>query len=258
MRIAPTRTTTEGRTLVIDSAEDVAHVYLLPADPAHPSYYMRQETFFPHDSTVVEVDAVTDTQIVVNEPTEDIFRVTPMLVDPWNLVKEVLVESVFRHANGQTERATLHLRPESPKDTFSVRLQPGDSRSWVAISRFVMNAGEPLSSVSQELQVSEPFIGLIQAGHRVVAVELLEDPTIFSPDDLLAIKIIGGGDLTDETSPTSTVLLRNTQLAGAMVVPGLRAGDPVQIAIEAIRRGQPATRTTSTLPPSETTLYVQL
>jgi len=104
----------------------------------------------------------------------------------------------------------------------------------------------------------EPFISLGSAGFRVVTVELLEDPAIFTPNGLLAIRVVLGADVADPALPVATLLLRATRTAGSLVVPGVPAGAPVAAAIDLIRHGEQPARTTTRLAPAETTLYVQL
>ncbi|HWT25186.1 MAG TPA: hypothetical protein VN213_16910 [Solirubrobacteraceae bacterium] len=257
VRVAPSREG-EGRNLILDRNSAREKVYVLPEDPAAPGYFLRQETFFRNDSSVIEREGVTDTQIVVNEPTDAIFRMTPQLVDPYNLVKEAVVDTTYTHADGERETATLRLKPDAPRDVFSVVLRDGDVREWDAATRFVMTSGDARTAPLQHFTVTEPFVSLTDAGLRVVEVELLEDPSIFTLDGLLGIKVLLGTDLTNPALPTSTVMLRGTRTSAATVVPGARRDAAVAVAIEALRRGQPPARTTTSLSPSETTLYVQL
>jgi hypothetical protein len=257
VRVAPSRNG-EGRTLILNPKSAGEKLYVVPADPARRDYFVRQETFFPNDSAVVERDSVTDSQVVINEPDKAIYRPTPQLLDPWNLVKEAVIDAAYTHADGELETATLRLKPDAPRDVFSVLLRDGDARQWNAVTRFVMTSGDARTALPQQFVLTEPFISLTDAGLRVVQVELLEDASIFTLDGLLAIKVLLGADLADRTLPTATVMLRGTRISGAAVVPGVRADAPVSVAIDALRRGQPPMRTTSSLSPSETTLYVQL
>jgi len=183
---------------------------------------------------------------------------TPQLVDPYALVQEAVVDATYRHADGEEEHAILHLDPSAPRSPFAVVLRPGDGRTWFAQTRFRRAGADPLTSGPQQFEVSEPFISLGSAGFRVVTVELLEDPAIFTPNGLLAIRVVLGADVADPALPVATLLLRATRTAGSLVVPGVPAGAPVAAAIDLIRHGEQPARTTTRLAPAETTLYVQL
>ena len=267
VRVAPSKAA-QGRTVVLDGTATAGapaeRVHVLPEDRADPGYHLRQQTFFPDDSTVVERDGVTDTSVVVNEPTDAVYTVTPQLADNSGLVTQVLLDAEYVHADGEAETATLHLTPDAAASPFSVVLRPGDRRVWRATPRFVMRAGSPLSGSRRSYEIDEPLIDLSAAGLRVVSVEMFGDDSVFTPDGLLAIKIVMGADLDDPQRPTSTVVLRAGQTTGAVVVPGVRpadlaagiAGDPVQVLRESLRRGEPPARERAVLTPSEPTLYV--
>ena len=257
VRVAPTADS-EGRTVLLRSGNDREVVYVLPADPAVPSYHLRQAFFFRDDATVIERPDARDTQVVVNEPTDLVFRMVPQLVDPGGLVSEVLVDASYGHADGERELATLHLNPEQPRSEFGVLLRANDLRQWQAAPRFLLRSGEPLIGKAQRFVASEPFISLAEAGFRVATAELLEDPSIFRGGDLLAIKVLFGRDVSDRSLPVATVLLRESRTSGSVVVPGLPAGAAVSVATELLRRGQPPLRTVSELSASETTLFVTL
>jgi hypothetical protein len=257
VRVAPTADS-EGRTVLLRSGSDREILYVLPADPANPTYHLRQAFFFRDDATVIERPDARDTQVVVNEPTDLVFRMVPQLVDPGGLVSEVLVDASYRHADGSHELATLHLNPEQPRSEFGVLLRPEDLREWQAAPRFVLRSGEPLFGQARRFVASEPFISLAEAGFRVATAELLEDPSIFRGGDLLAIKVLFGRDVTDRSLPVATVLLRESRTSASVVVPGLPAGAPVSVATELLRRGQPPLRTISELSASETTVFITL
>ncbi|HEY2292732.1 MAG TPA: hypothetical protein VGM86_18680, partial [Thermoanaerobaculia bacterium] len=257
VRVAPTAAA-EGRIIVLSPTNSRDILYVLPADPAHPVYFMRQTFFFKDESTTVERADMVDTQVVVNEPSDLIFRMIPQWVDPWNLTKEILVDASYTHLDGARERATLHLKPDTPRSEFAILLRPNDPHEWDAVPRFLMNAGEPIAASPQHYVTNEPFVGLTQSGLRVVAVELLEDPSIFSSAGLLAIKVSLGHDVTDPAQPAAALLLKASRTSGSIVVPGVAAGAPVSVAVDLLRHGLPPTHTTMTLGPAETTLYVTL
>jgi hypothetical protein len=256
VRVAPT-STGEGRTMILDQNRSGDVVQIVPVDPAMRQYYMRQEFKFKNHTTVLERHDVTDTQVVVNEPSDLIFRMVPQLNDPWNLVKEVLFDAHYVHADNNREMATLHLDSNSPKSEFAVVLRPGDARVWEARPRFVMKTGEPIEARMQQfVDITEPLIGLTQAGLRVALVELL-DESIFT-GDLLGIKMTFGQDVEDPSLPSVTMLLKAGRTSGAVVVPGVAAGSAVSVAMEVLRRGLPPQRSLASLRPAETTLYVNL
>jgi hypothetical protein len=257
VRVAPTADG-EGRTVLLRSGTDREVVYVLPADPANPSYHLRQTFFSRDDATVVERPDARDTQVVVNEPSDLVFRMVPQLVDPGGLVGEVLVDASYTHADGEQELATLHLNPEQPRSEFGVLLRGNDRREWQAAPRFLLRSGEPLIGQAHRFVASEPFISLAEAGFRVATAELLEDPSIFRGGDLLAIKVLFGRDVTDRSLPVATVLLRESRTSASVVVPGLPAGAAVSVATDLLRRGQPPLRTVTELSASETTLFVTL
>jgi len=76
VRVAPTRDT-PGSTVVLRGNGDRDVRYVLPADPATRRIYVRQETFFKDDSSVQERTDFADHELVVNEPTDAILRMTP-------------------------------------------------------------------------------------------------------------------------------------------------------------------------------------
>jgi hypothetical protein len=256
VRVAPTAGT-EGHTVLLGPTSSRDMVYVMPAG-ASRTYYLRQTFFFKDDSTSIEKTDCVDTQVVVNEPADLIFRMVPQFVDPWGLVKEVLVDATYTHSDGTAETATLHVTPDRPRSEFAVLLRPGDPRTWSAVARFVMKVGDPLTGPTQTFQAGEPFVGLTQAGFRVVAVELLEDPSIFGPSGLLGIKLTFCSDLNDPAQPRAEMLLKATRTGGAVVVPGLSAGASVQIAVDVIRHGVAPDHSVQILGPSETTLYLSL
>lgn len=254
VRVAATKTA-EGRIIVLsaDSARDL--VYVMPADQSNRVYYMQQTFFFKDDATTIERQNVTDNQVIVNEPTDLVFRIKPKLIDPWNLIKEALVDATYQHSDGEREIVTLHCEKEGPASEFAVLLRPGDRREWNMAPRFVLKEGEPVTAQSKHVTESEPFVGLTQAGLRVAGVELL-DASVFDDSQLQGIKTTFGGDLSDATLPVVTVLLRKARTNANLIVPGLFAGAPVSVAIEPIFKNQPAQRKVMTLGPSETTAFV--
>ncbi len=255
VRIAPSATG-EGRTIQLARDRATDSVLVVPANPAKREYHMQQKFFFKDGSTTIEHPSTTDTNIVVNEPGDLVFKMVPQYVDTTNLVKEVLVDAVYTHKNGDKEQSTLHLNPQTPRSEFAILLRPNDPREWDATFRFAMTQGEPLESTSQHLRIAEPLVTLNKSGFRIVTVALL-DETAFSADPtLLGIKVVLGRNVADATLPTTSVLLRANRLTGSVVVPGVTADGPVSVAVEVLRRGQPAQRTTSTLSPSERELYV--
>ena len=257
IRVAPTAAA-EGRTIILSPTSQREFLFVHPTDLAKPKYYMRQQFFFKDESTTIERPDMTDKQVVINEPSELIFRMVPQFVDPFSLVKETLVDASYTHFDGQVERATLHLKADSPRSEFAVLLRPKDKPEWDAVPRFLMNQGDPVTGASKRFIMNEPFIGLTQAGLRVAIVELLEDPSVFTGGDLLAIKVVFGKDVANPALPTATIMLRGTRTGGAVVVPGVEAGAGVSAAVEMIRRGQAPERRPAALGPAETTLYVTL
>jgi hypothetical protein len=257
VRVAPVATA-EGRTIVLSGGQDRDLVYVLPANPASRVYYMRQEFFFRDTSTVVERANMTDTQVVVNEPAGKVFKMVPQWSDPWGLVQEILLDAAYTHHDGEREQATLHLRPDGPKSEFSVLLRPDDPLEWDAVPRFVMKSGDPVVGASQHFRIAEPLVGLSQTGFRVAQVELLEDVSIFGANGLLGIKVSVGEDVGNPALPAASLLLRGSRATGALVVPGVRTGQPVSVAVELLRQGRPPERRTAALSAAETTLYVTL
>lgn len=248
----------EGRTVIISSSNTSEVINVFPLDTTKPSYFLREEFFFQDVSTVVEKPAMVDRQVVVNEPSDQIFRIAPQYSDPNGLVKEVLLDSFFTHGDGSREQATLHLEPGGPKSEFGIHLHPGDAREWDATPRFVMIAGEPLQGPQQHYGLAEPFVGLTQSQFRIATAMLLEDPSIFSPNDLLAIKVTFGEDLNDTTRPTVSVLLRANRPAGSVIVPGATAGTQVDVAVEFIRHAHGSQKNRTTLAAGESNIYITL
>jgi hypothetical protein len=257
IRVAPSASG-EGRVIQLTSGSPGETVMVMPSDPVKRSYFLSQQFFFQDGSTTVDKPEAVDTQVVVNEPNDLIFKMVPQLADQNNLVKEALVDAVYRHATGKEVRSTLHLTSEHPRQEFAVLLAPGDPRQWQAGFRFVMNVGDPLEARPQTVQISEPLVTLKGAGFRVVSVALLDEAIFTSDRDLLGVKVTLGRDVNDPAAPSIGLMLRSTRISGSLVVPELAPDAPVSVAVEVLRRGQPGQRLTSLLAPSEKELFVQL
>ena len=254
VRVSPTAAA-EGRIIKLDQQSQGDRVMVKPANPAVRTYHLQQKFFFQDGSTTIEKPGMVDTQVVVNEPADLVFKMIPQFADSTNLVKEVLVDAVYRHAAGAEERSTLHLTGTNARNQFGVLLAPGDVKEWDAAFRFVLHAGDPLEAPSQHLLVSEPLVTLKKAGFRVVTVSLL-DELAFTNTDLLGIKVTLGANVNDPAAASKSMMLRSNRMSGSLVVPGVAADAAVSVAIEVLRRNQPAQRTTTTLTPSENELFV--
>jgi hypothetical protein len=254
VRVAPSPTT-EGRVIQLAKDRPGDSVLVVPLDAAARTYHMQQKFFFRDGATTIENPAMTDTKVLVNEPNDLVFKMIPELADNSGLVKQVLVDAVYTHGNGDQERATLHLSGQEPRSEFAVLLRPGDPREWDASLRFVMHSGEPLESVSQRVRISEPLVTLKKGGFKVLTVALL-DETIFATGDLLGIKVILGQDVNSPALPVASLLLKANRPSGSLVVPGVPPDAPVSVAIEMLRRNQPVQRTVSMVGVSERELFV--
>lgn len=256
VRIAPAPAG-EGRVVMLSHGSVGARVMVMPALAGVRSYHATETFFFRDGVTTIERPDLRDTQVVVNEPADLVFKMIPTFADPTGLVKEVLVDAVYRHVDGSEQRATLHLDATRPRSEFAVLLAPNDPREWNASFRFLMTAGEPLEGRVQRVQVSEPLVHLGHAGFRVVSLAL-EDELAFSTNAaLLGIKVTLGADVDDENVPSISTMLRPSRPATALVVPGVPIDGPVSVAIELLRRGQPPERLRGRLSPFEKELYIR-
>lgn len=261
VRIALTpESNSEGRTLFLPSTEKRQILLVMPADSTHRTYFMRQTFFFKEDSIFTDHPEMTDAQVVVNDPEEHVLRISPRLVDPWGVVDEAVVDISYTHQDGdrKTENATLSLLPATPRGMYPVILRPRDTRQWSAITRFIVKK-TPLPPWTQTFQISEPFLGLSEAGFRVVAIELLEDPVIFagSEPQVLAIRLTLGKDPKDHQLPQATSILRKGQLSDTVVVPDVGLNESVNVLVEVISR-QKRTSFIQTVSPGENTFFVTL
>ena len=145
---------------------------MVPADPAVRAYHLQQKFFFKNGTTTIEKAGVVDTSAVINEPNDLIFKMVPQLAESTNLVKEVLVDAVYKHGNGNEERSTLHLSGSDIREEIAVLLAPGDPREWDAAFRFVLSAGDPLEANAQHLLISEPLVTLKKAGFKAEEVQV--------------------------------------------------------------------------------------
>lgn len=248
----------EGHTVLLSVANTREIVNVFPTNPAQPNYYVREEFFFQDTSTVVEKAGLIDKEVIVNEPSDQILRISPQISDPNGLVTEILFDAEYTHKDGVVEKATLHLKPGGPKSNFDIHLRAGDVKEWDGTARFVMQSGEPMMGPTQHYLLDEPFVGLSQSRFRVATAMLLEDPSIFTNNDLLAIQVTFGLDLTNPSSPSSSVLLRSNRTQASMVLPGVSQTDPLQVSVQFMRHGQvPTTRTTS-LAANQSTIYITL
>ena len=256
VRVAPSPTT-EGRVIQLAKDRRGDTVLVVPLNPLNRSYHMQQKFFFQDGSTTVEKPGVVDTNVIINEPNDLIFKMVPQFADSTNLVKEVLVDAIYTHVTGDEERSTLRLTPQAPRSEFAILLRPNDPKAWRAGVRFVMNTGDPLEALPQPLTLPEPLVTLTKAGFKVITVALL-DETIFATDpSLLGVRVTLGQDVNNPALPATSLMLRGSRLAGTVVVPGVLPTAPVSVAVEVMRRGQPAPqRTTLTLSPSEKELFV--
>jgi hypothetical protein len=258
VRLSPIATGAEAHTVKLDATTQSAMRYIVPAVPATPTYHMRQTFFFRDDQATFDFADQTATQVLVNEPADLVFRMKPRLVDPTGLVQEAVVDASYTHLSTAVEQAVLHLTPEAPSSEFAVLLAAGDPTVWSARPRFVLSGRDPVEAPSVLTFTSpEPFIGLKQAGLRVVHVELLEDPSVFT-GDLRAIRVILGRDVNDATLPTVSVTLRQAATSGVVIVPGVTAAQAVSVAVETLRSGSAPARRVDTLAASDETYFVML
>lgn len=255
VRVSPTLAA-EGRVVKLETGSPGDRVMIVPANPAVRTYHLQQKFFFQDGSTTIDLPGMVDTQAIVNEPANLVFKMIPQLADQTGLVREVLVDAVYRHAGGAEERSTMHLNGTAPRSEFAVLLAGPDPKEWDASFRFIMHAGDPLESPSQHLQISEPLVTLKKAGFRVVTVFLLDDQAFALSPDLLGIKVTLGADVDDPALPALSTMLRANRTSGSLVVPGVAADAPVSVAVEVLRRSQPPVRTTTTLTASEKELFV--
>jgi len=256
VRVAPTPTS-EGRVVQLDAQHTAGErLFVVPANPANRVYHLQEKFFFQDGSTTVEKPGLSDPQVIVNEPADLVFKMIPQLVDPTGLVKEVLVDAVYRHNAGAEERSTLHLTSQHPNAEFAVLLAGSDPKEWDASFRFVMNAGDPLESPSQHIKLTEPLVTLKKAGFKVVTVSLLDETLFTTTPDLMGVRVTLGANLADPAKPVATLMLRPNRPSGSVVVPGVLPDAVVSVAVEALRHSQPPQKTTSTLAPAEQELYV--
>jgi len=256
VRVAPTPTS-EGRVVVLDAANPAGdRVFVVPANPASRVYHLQEKFFFQDGSTTVEKPNQTDPQVIVNEPTDLVFKMIPQFVDPTGLVKEVLVDAVYKHNAGAEERSTLHLTSAQPHAEFAVLLAGTDPKEWDASFRFVMNSGDPLESGSQHIKLTEPLVTLKKAGFKVITVSLLDETLFTSAADLQGVRVTLGANLNDPAQPVATLMLRANRTSGSVIVPGVLPDAAVSVAVDALRKNQPPQRTTTTLAPAEKELYV--
>lgn len=253
VRVAPSETG-EGRTVQLDAPSSKRHINVVPA-AGSDRYFMEQTFFFRDDSTTLNVPDARDSEVFVNEPDGVVFRMRPQFVDPYNLVERVLVDALYRHEDGEEERATLQLDNETKSNEFSVVRRPGDLERWSAAYRFVMKSGPPVSGPTLSFDIPQPFVGLTAAGLRVVRVELL-DTALFEAGDVLAVRSVLGANPEDPAVPSATVLLRASTVTASTVVPGIAADGPVQARIEVLRRGAAPSTSTSSLSAFEDTLFL--
>jgi hypothetical protein len=259
VRLAPAATTGEAHTFKLDATTTSAMRYIVPTTPATPTYHMRQTFFFKDDSATFDFSDQTATHVLVNEPEGLVFRMKPRLVDPTGLVEEAVLDARYTHFDTSVEQAVLHLTPAERTSEFAVLRVTNDPQAWVARPRFVLAGRDPVEAPAEIAFTSpEPFIGLKQAGLRVVYVEMLDDASIFT-GDLRAIRVIFGRDVADATLPTVSVTLRSgaTQRQ-VVIVPGVSAGQVVSVAVEVMRSGAAPTRRTDTLAASDDTYFVML
>jgi len=255
VRVAPSPTT-EGRVIQLAKDRPGDLVLIVPVNPAARTYHIQEKFFFHDGSTTIDKPNRVDTNVVVNEPNDLVFKMIPQYADGSNLVKEVLVDASYTHGDGQQERSTLHLTSQNPRQEFAVLLRPNDPREWDAAFRFIMQQGDPLESPPQHVRISEPLVGLTKAGFKVVTVTLLDDTLFASTPDLLGLKVTLGQNVNDPALPTASVLLRASKTSSSLVVPGVLPSAPVSVAVEVLRRNQQPARSTSTLSASERELYV--
>lgn len=248
----------EAHTIKLDATHASALRYIVPTNPADPTYHMRQTFFFRDDQATFDLPAQRTTQVVVNEPADLVFRMRPRLVDPSGLVEEVLLDASYTHTGGVIEQAVLHLTPAATSSDFTVLRGPADPSTWSGRPRFILRGREPVEAPSTLGYTSpEPLVGLTQAGLRVVYVELGEDPSVFT-GDLRAIRIVLGANVDDATLPATSVLLRAGTTRAVAIVPGVAAGAAVSVATEVLRSGAAPTRTVTTLAGGSENVFVLL
>ncbi|MET0283728.1 MAG: hypothetical protein ABW352_04640 [Polyangiales bacterium] len=257
VRVSPSPTA-EGRTVLLDSTRDRDVVLVAPTDPLRRVYHRQERFFFKDTSTTIEHPAATDVQVLVNEPSELVFKMTPQLVDGTTLVKEVLVDAVYRHSDGTEKMQTLRLTPAQSRSEFAVIVRPGDPRVWSAAMRFVLNAGEPIETAPQSISLGEPLVTLRKAGLKVVTL-YLQEPNVFATvGDLLGIKVTLGRAVEDPSEPAISVMLRAALTQTTIVVPGLTSDAPLLVRTEILRRAQPTISSVTSLAGNETELFVTL
>lgn len=249
---------TEAHVIKLDGSHGSAIRYIVPKNPLDPTYFMKQTFFFRDDSATFEYPDQRTTQVVVDEPQDLVYRMRPRLVDPTGLVEEAVLDASYTHASATVEETVLHLTPDAKTSEFTILRAPADGNTWTARPRFVLTGRDPVEAPTTLTFTSpEPFIGLKQAGLRVVHVEMLDDASVFT-GDLRAIRVIMGPDVNDAAQPTTSVTLRAGHTTGVAIVPGVGATGAVSVATEVLRSGQPPARTVSTLPGSDQTFFVVL
>ena len=258
VRVAPSAGAADASTIKLDATHGGELRYVVPDNFSAPRYHMKQTFLFRDDQAEFELADQRATHVVVNEPPDLIYRMRPRLVDPTGLVQEVLLDATYTHTGGAEEQAVLHLTPAGPTSELTVLRAPTDPRTWSGRPRFILAGRDPVESPTVLTFLSpEPLIGLSQAGLRVVHVELLEDPSIFT-GDLRAIRVILGADVNDGSLPTVSVTLRAATVSGVAIVPGVASAAPVSVAVEVLRSGAAPTRTVHTLAASDKTFFVLL
>jgi hypothetical protein len=220
---------------------------------------MRQTFFFRDDSAAFDFPDQTATNVLVNEPEGLVFRMKPRLVDPTGLIEEAVLDARYTHVDTSVEQAVLHLTPAEPTSEFAVLRAATDPQTWIARPRFVLRGRDPVEAPAELAFTSpEPFVGLKQAGLRVVHVVMLDDPGVFT-GDLRAIRVIFGRNVDDPALPTASATMRSgATTPQVVIVPGVGASEAVSVAVEVLRSGTPPARRTDRLAASDDTYFVML
>ncbi len=214
--VAP-NSTGNGKHAIFSSQNSSLRKFLIyPAEDSGGTYFAREKFFFQNEDFEIVHEDITSSQLIINSPETQLLNITPTLVDPVDIIRQVLVDIIYTHNSGEEKTGTLNLTPEENRRVFTIRKEEDDPINWRGRPRFVLDSGKILEGDWVTFTIAEPFITLASSGFRgIKVIPLLKENTFNGTIAALDVAIF---DPENEEATRSSVILMQGNVEAVLLI----------------------------------------